>query len=299
MTHSVKAGDSVTQTKWKIGIALSGGTLKAAAHIGVLSALEQMGIRPDAIAGTSAGSLVSALYAYGYRSEDLERLARSFPGWRLLDYGFPALKSAVQLSAARLGLARGSAQVPPGLLRGIRFQRYVERLLANRRPQMPVFVVAADLVSGRPVVFTPREVRTDTVEQTNSIAQAVAGSCALPGVFPPVQLGPYLLVDGAMRHYVPVSVLRQMGCQRILAVNLYRLPTEFHPKTLIDVLLRAFDILLRESIDNDLDAPSVLLIEPDLARVTGHAFDRLPGYIRAGRASVESKSDAILAFVRP
>ena len=287
----------MTDTKWDLGIALSGGTLKAAAHVGVLFALDKLGIRPDAIAGTSAGSLVGCLYAYGYRAEDLERLARSFPGWRLVDYGFPAMQSVLALAASRLGIGAARDPVPPGLLRGVRFRQYIERLLAHRRPQMPVFALATDLVSGRPVVFTPNEIRMDAVERTEAMALAIAGSCALPGVFPPVQHGPYLLVDGAMRHYVPVSVLRQLGCRRILAVNLYRLPAEFHPKTMIDVFLRAFDILLRESIDNDLDAPSVLLLEPDLSAVKGHPFERLPAYIRAGRACVEDQADAILKFV--
>ncbi|WP_206830402.1 patatin-like phospholipase family protein [Alicyclobacillus fructus] len=283
---------------WNLGIALSGGTLKAAAHIGVLSALEQLGVRPDAIAGTSAGSLVGTLYAYGYSCEDLERLVRSFPGWRLMDYGFPVAQSLVALAANRLGIRAKREPLPPGLLRGVRFQAYIERLLKHRRPQIPIFVLAADLISGRPVVFTPNHVRLDAVEHTDAMARAVAGSCALPGVFPPVEHGPYLLVDGAMRHYVPVSVLRQMGCRRILAVNLYRLPNPFHPKTLIDVFLRAFDILLRESIDNDLDAPSVFLLEPDLSGVKGHPFERLPAYIQAGRACAQDHADAVLSFVR-
>ncbi len=299
MNHSTKVGVFVADRKWDLGVALSGGTLKAAAHVGVLSALDRLGISPDAIAGTSAGSLVACLYAYGYRAQDLEQLAHSFPGWRLVDYGFPAAKSILTLAASRLRICQAQDPIPPGLLRGARFRQYIERLLAHRRPQMPVFALATDLVSGRPIVFTPNDIRMDAVERTEAMALAVAGSCALPGVFPPVRHGPYLLVDGAMRHYVPVSVLRQLGCRRILAVNLYRLPAQFHPKTMIDVFLRAFDILLRESIDNDLDAPSVLLLEPELNAVKGPPFERLPGYIRAGRACVERHADAIRNFVRP
>ncbi|WP_231862919.1 patatin-like phospholipase family protein [Alicyclobacillus mali (ex Roth et al. 2021)] len=286
------------ETKWNLGIALSGGTLKAAAHVGVLSALDKLGIRPDAVAGTSAGSLVGCLYAYGYRAEDLERLARSFPGWRLMDYGFPVVQSLAAIATSRMGIGSRRPPVPPGLLRGQRLREYIERLLANRRPQMPIFVLATDLLSGRPIVFTPQEVRTDMFHQTESMAMAVAGSCALPGLFPPVKHGPYLLVDGAMRHYVPVSVLRQVGCRRILAINLYRLPAEFHPNTLIDVFLRAFDILLRETIDNDLDVPSVLLLEPDLTSVKGQPFERLPAYIRAGQICVERHAEAIAQFIR-
>ncbi|SIS96178.1 patatin-like phospholipase family protein [Alicyclobacillus vulcanalis] len=288
----------MANARWNLGIALSGGTLKAAAHVGVLSALERLGVYSDAIAGTSAGSLVATLYAYGYRADDLERLVGSFPGWRLMDYGFPTIQSLITLGAIRLGFRTRGEPMPPGLLRGVRFRRYIERLLAPRRPQMPLFVLATDLVSGRPIILTPNEVRMDTVERTDDVAAAVAGSCALPGVFPPVRHGPYWLVDGAMRHYVPVSALKQLGCRHILAVNLYRLPAEYHPKTMIDVFLRAFEILLRESIDNDLEAASVLLLEPDLSPVQGRFFERLPAYIRAGRACVEHQADAILTFIR-
>ncbi|WP_236026341.1 patatin-like phospholipase family protein [Alicyclobacillus suci] len=286
----------------KIGLALSGGTLKAAAHIGVLGALEKLGIKPDVLAGTSAGSLVTALYAHGYRYEQFQQLLATFPGLRLFDYGFPLWSSLYTWTVNHLH-RRGPGSVPvvpTGLLRGHRLTKYIERLLVHRRPQLPFYIVATDLISGRPIVFaSDSTIRNDAHVPMKNIPLAVTGSCALPGIFSPVVLDDFVLVDGAMRHYVPVSVLQDAGCDKIIAVNLYRLPANYIPTTLVDVLARSFDILLRESIDNDISpGPKIYVLEPDLSEIKWRKFAEMADCVRIGNTMVNEQRDALLTFLQ-
>lgn len=283
-----------------VGLALSGGTLKAAAHIGVLEALELVGVRPDVIAGTSAGSLVSTLYAHGYRTEQFRQLLARFPGLQLLDYGFPLMSSIWSLAVHRFGGLQGLPPVPTGVVRGHKLTAYIERLISRRRVQIPLYVVATDLRSGRPVVFSFRQEDrySDLFIEVDDIPRAVTGSCALPGIFSPVPFDDYLLVDGAMRHYVPVSVLERVGCKKIIAVNLYRLPPHYEPRTIVDVLARSFDILLRESIDNDMVPGShVYVLEPDVSGIRWRKFSQMTRCVDIGRKLVEDNRMELTSFL--
>lgn len=286
-----------------LGLALSGGQLKAAAHIGVLEELERLGIQPDVIAGTSAGSLVGALYAHGYRTKQFHQILKSFPGLKLLDFGFPVWSSIGSLAKSWLPKWTSSKipTVPTGLLRGRKLKRYIERLLSSRRLQIPLYIVATDLVTGTPVVLSSENVEEradDAFVKLDDIPSAVTASCALPGIFTPVVMGKWVLIDGAMRHYVPVSVLETVGCDKIIAVNLYRLPEEYEPRTLVDVLTRSFDILLRESIDNDVKPDGhVYTLEPDLSHVHWRHFSQMTDCVEIGKQLVQTQEQALRNFL--
>ena len=287
----------------RIGLALSGGTLKAAAHIGVLQALEKLNIRPDFIAGTSAGAFVGTLYAHGYTIPELRRLVDRFPGPSLFDYGFPLLSSLYNLLRLRLGLRGGVAQnflpLPRGLLLGNRLQSYFRRSLGARSARLPYAIVATDLYSGSPVVFSNDNKLIESQGATciTDVVSCLRGSCALPGVLTPVSLEKWLLVDGALRHYVPVEVLRQAGCDKIIVVNLNRLESAWQPTTLINVLTRSFDILLEETIEDDLAGEDVFLLQPDVSQVTWVSFSELHACLNAGRTVVEQQRDALIRFL--
>jgi len=288
-----------------IGLALSGGTFKGAAHIGVLEALENIGLRPDYIAGTSAGAIVGTLYAHGYNIKELRTLVETFPIYKLLDYGFPISSSFMSSIANRILPKHAMTRpcVPNGLIRGKKFQRYLERLLRARQVHIPFYVVATDLVSGKPVTFNRNSataISRDGNGEITNIAQAVRGSCALPGLFTPVMHDEYLLVDGAFRHYVPVDVLRQAGCNKIIAVNLYRLTSDYRPHGLVEVLSRAFDILLRESIDNEIDGEDLFVIEPDFTSFKVVGFTQMVECIELGKYEITRQENEIKAFaMRP
>lgn len=285
-----------------LGIALSGGALKASAHVGILNALSRLGIAPDCVAGTSAGALIAASYAHGYREADFQRMLRVFPGRKLLDYGFPVASSLWALFASRW-LRRGHHTLPPlpnGLVRGRRLQRYIARVLSQREAQMPYYVIATDLLSGRPVTFSndAHACARQIAFSIDNVAEAVAASCSLPGVLTPIRRAPWLLADGACRHYVPVRVLREIGCQKIIAINLYELDKEWTPHSFVHVLSRSYDILLQDAIEHDMAGDDLFVLSPDTGHMSWLSFDEIEGGIRAGERVVDDHKDELMAFLR-
>ncbi|MCL6442685.1 MAG: patatin-like phospholipase family protein [Alicyclobacillus sp.] len=284
-----------------MGVALSGGTFKAAAHIGVLAALEQLGVTPHCLAGTSAGSFVAALYAHGYSTREMQEMVKHFSGWPLVDYGFPILSSLLQLARHRwLKTPAAPNLIPSGILRGQRLQRYFASALQDRAPVRPFYIVATDLISGKPVVFSNDEeaIAQRIAHFPSNIASAVAASCALPGIFRPVPIGQWVLIDGAFRHYVPVEILRMVGCDKIIAVNLYHLDSSWRPETILHVLVRSFEILLQETIDNDVEGRDLITLQPLHGQSSWSSFASMSACLRAGRMCVWNQRNRIAEFLR-
>ena len=285
-----------------IGLALSGGTLKAGAHIGVLRALEELGVKLSHIAGTSAGALVAALYAHGYSVGDMEGLVHSFPGPRLLDAGRPGAALLFSWLARRLTNRARIAQpaMPLGVIAGRRLLAYFEALLADRQAMRTFSAVATDLYSGRAIVYSndPAVAHLPDVLPIHDIARTVLGSCALPGILSPVPCGPHLLVDGALRSYAPINILRQAGCTKIIVVHLNKLLSEWRPRSPFHVADRALDILLEETVENELPGDDVMILAPELDDVTWLSFDRLSACVEEGYACARANSDAIRRFLR-
>ena len=174
-----------------VALVLSGGSARGFAHIGVIRVLEQAGIRPDLIVGTSAGSIVGALYASGMSVGELESAANLAGDSLLSDY-------SITLS-------------PLGLLRGDRLREFVNGAVKNRlieQFQIRFAAVAADLRTGELVAFN----RGDA-------GQAVRASSAIPGVFEPAHIGGRLYADGGLVSPLPVTTARAMGARKVIAVD--------------------------------------------------------------------------------
>jgi NTE family protein len=182
-------------TKKKLGLALGGGGARGLAHIGVLRVLERAGIEVDLIAGTSMGGLVGALYAAG---KPLDKMAR------LVNHGGP-----VQVIQHLFDLTVS----PRGFLRGERIGRAFSRALGPRFTEFrqlskPLGLVAVDLRSGQEVVLAEGD-----------LVEALRATCAVPGVFLPVERGDATLVDGGILNNVPADVARDLGADVVLAVD--------------------------------------------------------------------------------
>jgi len=182
-----------------VGLALSSGAAKGFAHIGVIQVLEENGIEPDVVAGSSMGAYVGSLWAHGNDGEELERLARELERrwalWTLIDPVFPP----------RQGFIRGFA-VKRRLMRSLGHARFAD--LAR-----PMRIVASNLATLERVVFSSGEV-----------AAAVHASCAVPGVCVPVTFDGETYIDGGIVDPLPVDVLREMGVARVIAVNVVPTP---------------------------------------------------------------------------
>jgi NTE family protein len=236
----------------RIGLALGGGAARGFAHIGVIQVLEEAGIRPELVAGTSAGSLVAALWASGLDGAELGRLAQSMEESAIVDWAFPGR----------------------GLLRGEALARYVrERTQGRPIEQMPraLGIVATDLDSGEPILF-----------QRGDTGTAVRASSAVPAVFQPVRIGGREYVDGGLVAPVPVGQARRMGAELVIAVDISEAPEGKPTGDPFRLLLQTFSIMGRSINRHELREADVV-IRPALAGVSGTDFAARQRSIEAGR----------------
>lgn len=241
----------------KIGLALGGGAARGFAHVGVIQVLEQHGIRPDLVVGTSAGSLVAALYASGKNGQELEQAAMAMEEAALTDWTLPF----------------GNR----GMLRGAAVARYVSlhtqgRLIENMA--LPLGIVATDLATGAGILF-----------QRGDAGTAVRASSSVPGVFQPVDIGGKEYVDGGLVAPVPVAYARQMGAELVIAVDISNPPEANAASDMLKVMLQTFAIMGQTINRHELQHAHVV-IRPALAGVGSAAFAERQRSMAAGRAAM-------------
>jgi NTE family protein len=241
----------------RLGLALGGGAARGFAHLGVIQVLEEAGIRPDLVVGTSAGSLVAALYAAGRTGAELAALAQSMDEGAITDWSFPGR----------------------GLIRGEALARYVREQTAQRpieQMRLPLGVVATDLDSGAPVLFR----RGDT-------GAAVRASSAVPAVFQPVKIGEREYVDGGLVSPVPVRFAREMGAELVLAVDISSPPDGAATGDPFRMLLQTFAIM-GKSINHFELAGADVVLRPRLAGIGSANFTARSRAIDAGRQAMQA-----------
>ncbi|RME51978.1 MAG: patatin [Deltaproteobacteria bacterium] len=219
----------------RIGLALGGGAARGTAHIGVLKAFEENGLRPDLLAGTSIGAFIGALYAFGKPLDAIKEMARKM---RWLD--------VTNFTVSRYGLLSN------GEMRKV-LEREIGSVTFEESP-IPLAFVAADISTGERVVI-----------DRGDVAEGVMASSCLPGIFVPVERQGRLLVDGGIVENVPISPLRKMGADLVIAVDLNGSHSYDRPENLIDVILNMLDIAIDTTTRIQLREADVL-ISLDLAR---------------------------------
>ncbi|WP_374413405.1 patatin-like phospholipase family protein [Hydrogenophaga sp.] len=254
---SVDPQEGPPQRAPRLGLALGGGAARGFAHVGVIQVLEQNGIRPDLVAGTSAGSLVAALYASGKSAAELERVALSMDEATLTDWTMPL--------ASR------------GLMRGEALARYVRQAIGGRLIEqmvLPLGILATDLGNGQGVLF-----------RRGDAAQAVRASSAVPGVFNPVPIAGREYVDGGLVAPVPVRQARDMGAEVVLAVDISADPQDIPADGLLTLLPKTTAIM-GQSINRLELARADVVVRPSLAGVGSADFTARQRSIEAGRAAM-------------
>ncbi|WP_334187571.1 patatin-like phospholipase family protein [Noviherbaspirillum sp.] len=245
----------------KIGLALGGGAARGFAHIGVIKALESQGIIPDIVVGTSAGSLVGALYAAGNNGFALHKMALEIDEAAISDWSVPLFATAT------------------GVLKGEALQAYVNRMVGNvplDKLRMPFGAVATDLQTGQPILF-----------QRGNTGAAVRASSAVPGVFQPVKIGDNLYVDGGLVSPVPVRFARQMGADFVIAVNISAQPGGQPSANTLDVLLQTFAIM-GQSINQYELKDADIVIQPKLNGMKSNDFQGRNLAILAGEQAASA-----------
>ncbi|MFN3914527.1 MAG: patatin-like phospholipase family protein [Aquabacterium sp.] len=252
----------------RIGLALGGGAARGFAHIGVLQVLEERGIRPDLVVGTSAGSVVATLYAAGHTPTELGRMAMTLNESQITDWVFPGRS----------------------VLKGEALARFV-RDLVNNRPiesmKLPLGIVAADLQTGEPILF-----------RRGDPGMAVRASSAVPAIFEPVRIGGREYIDGGAVSPVPVRFARQMGAEVVIAVDISAIPEGQPTRRATDILLQTFSIM-GKSLGQYETREADVVIRPKLAGVGSAEFAARRLSILAGREATLEVLPAIQAAIRP
>src|SRR5712692_4810122 len=239
-----------------IGVALGGGFARGIAHIGVLKVLEEEGIPICMVAGTSVGALIGAAYCSGLTIAELEEVAHkvrftTFVRWTLSRFGFASNDRMVSF-----------------LARTLKVQTFEEL-------RIPLGVTATDFHTGEGAVF-----------RTGSIIDPVRASCAYPGMFLPVEIRGRWLVDGMLSNPVPTRPLREMGAERVLAVQLKgQWSKTTAPRHLFDVIGQSFAIA-QDMMSSVWRTAADVVIEPDVAGFDYDDFKRADELMRVGELAM-------------
>jgi len=248
------------KTNKHIGLALGGGAVLGAAHIGVIRALEEHKIPVNFISGTSIGALVAAMFAFGKSWKEIRDIAME------LDW----------LDISRLAFNRN------GLLSNKKMGKLITENLGDVSvgdANIPLSIVATDITSGEKVVL-----------RKGSITTAVLASTSIPGLFVPVEMDKKLLVDGGIAENVPVLSVRDLGAKFIIGVDLNAKQNFTKPKNIVQVLINTVHLTLRNVTQLQTEEAD-LLITPDLSEFDYYHVRQIPDLIEKGYAEAMSVID--------
>jgi NTE family protein len=247
--------ESTSDGPIRIGLALGGGAVRGAAHIGVLDVLDRAGLEPAIITGTSAGALVGALYAAGTSPSDIGKLAQTLRWARLIR---PARTRQALFDSRRLAV----------VLDGALGARDFDAL------SRPFAAVACELTTGRRVVL-----------RDGPVATAVLASTAIPGVFPPVERDGRLLVDGSVVDMVPAGLARELGADIVVAVDVSGPLPRRRPTTLLHILVAIS--ILQPGGSERLAEEADLVLSPAVDEYAFWELSRMAEFEEAGRVAAE------------
>jgi len=280
-----------------VGLVLSGGGAKGIAHIGVLKMLDSLQIPIDYIAGTSMGGIVGALYAIGYTGADIELIALS-QDWQELFSDSPPRKFMSYLEKEddsrfqfNLGLKGFTPVAPSGFIQGQKISLQFSSLTLSSEYiknfddlYIPFRCITADLISGKEVVL-----------KQGSISKAMRATMSLPTIFAPVEWGDSLLIDGGALNNLPVDVVRSMGAEFIIAVDVGDFNKDRKElKSMINVLEQTFNLPLQERIHKHQHL-SNLLITPKTENFSSSNFSKkaIKRIMRTGDEAANEFIDAL------
>lgn len=250
--------------KTKIGLALGGGGARGIGHIGALKAFEELGIKFDYVAGTSAGSIVGALYSYGFSASQIEDLAKSLKKSDITKGLIPFLKPA----------------------KAERLEDLVNRVFGDitvfSEMKIPFCAVCTDLKTGKEIDF-----------DYGNVSKVVSGSCAVPGIFTPVEYENMHLVDGGLRNNVPVDVVKKMGANVVFAIDVNHLRgTGTSSLSTVSVLSSTIGIMMQAKVDHTLGMAD-LIFEPALESFSPLKLEGVEQMIQIGYDTVMANRDKI------
>jgi NTE family protein len=280
----------------RIGLALSGGGARGAAHVGVLRVLEEMRIPIDYIAGTSMGSIIAGLYASGMTPDEIAD-ALKIMDWEHIFNDKPPREERsfhrkrdddLYLVKAKPGYSDGEIKLPSGLIQGQKFDLALRKLALRAsnindfdRLPIPYRAVASDIGTGESIVLSKGD-----------IALAMRASMAVPGAFAATKIDGRTLVDGGITNNLPINVVRDMGADIVIAVDIstpLMKPEDVH--NVLKITQQLAGIMTRTNTEQQIASLTDrdVLIVPDLADITSGDFVRASEAVAAGRAAADAQ----------
>ena len=302
-TAGIAFAQDTASERPRIGLALSGGGARGAAHLGVLEVLERENIPIDYIAGTSMGSIVGGMYATGMSLEDIEEQLIAVDWDDVFDDKIDRKnRSFRRKSDDRLwlidrkpGYSDGQLKLPPGLVQGQKIGNLLTALTLHVADiddfddlAIPFRAVAADIRTGEKVVLG-----------TGSLAIAIKASMSIPAIMSPVPWEDMMLVDGGIASNLPIDTVRAMGADIIIAVDISTpLQDEDVAKSILSITGQLTGFLTRRNTEAEIETlgeRDVLLI-PELGDITSAEFDRIDEAIPTGVKAAEENLTALRAY---
>jgi NTE family protein len=294
-------------TRPRIGLALGGGGARGIAHISVLRKLEALHVPVDCIAGTSMGSLVGGMYASGMSVDALEQLVLTTDWARLFDDNLERKERSFRrkqddrdnLATLGVGVGEDGLVVSAGMLQGERILSMFERATLRAsaiedfdRLPIPFRAVATDLNSGQAVVL-----------DHGSLAMAMRASMSIPGAFRPVEIEGRMLLDGGLANQVPVDVVRAMGADVVIAVDVGTpLAQLSHDAGMLEVLSQLAGMMTTSSARREVETLGAgdVLIVPDLGdKVATGDFAKAPEALAIGMTAADAAEPRLAALSAP
>jgi NTE family protein len=241
----------------KVALVLGAGAAKGFAHVGVLKVLEANHIPVHMVVGTSVGSLVGSLYAYGYSAYDLQKIAMGLERGELVDLTVP----------------------DNGFVKGELLEAYVNRMIRGttiENLRIPFYAVATDIGSGQEMVFGK-----------GNTGMAVRASCSIPGVFQPVRIGDRTYVDGGVVSPVAVDAARRLGADVVIAVAISGGVSGVLPETTLDTIFQSVNVMYAKIAENQLSRADVV-IHPKVGYIASGDFTKRHEAILEGETAAQA-----------
>lgn len=260
--------------KKKLGLALGAGGARGVAHIGFLKALEEEGIRPDYITGSSMGSIVGACCAKGMSADEMKRIIEELTAFDIVDLGFSALGKL-------------------GLMRWTKVRKMMSSFLEDcdfSDLEIPFGCVAVDLKSGTLHEF-----------YEGKVVDAILASSSMPTVFRPVELDGMLLIDGSVLCRVPVRQVKAMGAEVIVAVDVLGQVTKVEKvSNMVSMIMRIYEIMDCANTVRDHRGSRRFVdvwVEPKMEGVSQYKLKYEPAAFDAGYAAGKANAERIRCLI--
>ncbi|MGF1502219.1 MAG: patatin-like phospholipase family protein [Paracoccaceae bacterium] len=286
----------------RIGLVLGGGGAAGVAHVGVIQALEELGIRPDVVTGTSMGAIVGGLYAAGFSPDELGRAVTEIDWANIFNDKSDRsllhplrrdsrLDPLVQ-SDLPIGLSANGISVDAGVIDAVKLSLTLRRLAARAEGisdfdelPIPFRAIATDLVTGEPVVLG-----------TGDLSRAIRASMSIPGLFPPVEIDGRVLVDGGVVNNLPMDVARALGADVLIVSNIPSATvTPEDVGSLTAALAQTLSIMIAANAKAQIATlePGDVLLVPDVGAVGVLAFDEARDTVSTGLDAVRAAEPAL------